>query len=476
MRENIIGRKEEQLLLERLYQSNKSEFIAICGRRRVGKTFLIREFFEEELVFSVSGLAEGNKKEQLKNFHQTLLRYDFSSSKEPEDWLDAFNMLIKYLSSLPKRRKVILLDETPWMDTPRSGFIMALEHFWNGWASAQRDIVLIVCGSATSWMMDKLINSKGGLHNRLTRHIFLNPFTLNETELFLETNGFRLSRYEIAECYMIMGGIPFYLSLLDASKSLAQNIDQLFFRAFGELRGEFSNLYAALFKNSDDYVKVVSALSEKMSGLTRTEIQTKTSLSSGGGLSSILNDLEICGFIKKTLRYNGKCKDNVFQLVDFFTLFHFRFIKGHSVRDTHFWTSIQRTSTFYNWAGNMFELLVASHTRQLKQKLGISGVLTDIYSWRTLNDENMPGAQIDLVIERQDRTVNICEIKFSEDEYLIDNEYDKILRRKMEAYRRYKISGKVSIQLTMITTYGLARGKYNGNVQNEVVLDDLFEP
>ena len=474
MKENIIGRKEEQRILGQLYHSKQSEFVAVYGRRRVGKTFLIREYFEKELVFSVSGLAEGNKKEQLKNFYQTLCRYDNSVQETPEDWLDAFNLLIHYLSALPDNRKVILLDEMPWMDTPRSGFITALEHFWNGWASARKDIVLIVCGSATSWMKDKLINNKGGLHNRLTRHIFLAPFTLCETEQMLEANGFNLSRYEIAEYYMIMGGIPFYFSLLEPSKSLAQNIDRLFFHPFGELRNEFLNLYAALFRNSEDYVKVVSALSEKTIGLTRSEIQEKAVLTSGGGLTEILDDLEVCGFIRKTLRYNGKRKDKVYQLIDFFTLFHFRFMKGAAMRDTQYWSTIQRTSAFYTWAGYMFELLVTSHVEQIKNKLGISGVLTDIYSWHVTATEETPGAQVDLVLERQDQTVSLCEVKFSEDEYRIDNECDKALRRKISVFRQSGISKRKSIQLTMITTFGLAPGKYNGSVQNEIVLDDLF--
>lgn len=474
MKENIVGRKEEQRILEDLYLSKQSEFVAVYGRRRVGKTFLVREFFEKELVFSVSGLAEGNKKEQLKNFYQTLCRHDCCPSTIPEDWLDAFNILIDYLNSLPEGKKVVLLDEMPWMDTPRSGFVTALEHFWNGWASARRDILLIVCGSATSWIKDKLINNKGGLHNRLTKYIFLAPFTLAETEQMLEANGFNLSRYEIAEYYMIMGGIPFYLNLLEPSKSLAQNIDKLFFHPFGELRNEFSNLYAALFKNSGDYIKVVSALSTKSIGLTRTEIQEKSSLTTGGGLTGILDDLEVCGFIRKCTRYNGRRKDNVYQLVDFFTLFHYRFLKGASIRDNRYWSSIQRTATFYTWAGYMFELLVVSHVNQIKSKLGISGVLTDIYSWRTMPTEENAGAQIDLVLERQDQTVNLCEIKFSEDEFLIDAEYDKVLRKKVSAFRHSGVPRRKSIQLTLITTYGLAPGKYNGSVQSEIVLDDLF--
>lgn len=475
MKENIIGRKEEQNILERVYHSKCAEFVAVCGRRRVGKTFLIREFYEEELVFSVSGLAQGNRNAQIKNFYQTLQRYDPSINSAPHDWLDVFHLLITYLSSLSVDRKVILLDEMPWMDTPRSGFIAALEHFWNGWASARKDIVLIVCGSATSWMMDKLINNKGGLYNRLTKRIFLEPFTLHETELLLESNGFHLSRYEIAECYMIMGGIPFYLNLLRSDKSLAQNIDLLFFNTRGELHDEFSNLYAALFKNSNDYVAVVSALSKKSGGMTRDEIQKMTGLSSGGGLTEILKNLDACGFIRKYNQYSDNLKDNLYQLTDFFTLFHFKFIKDHSMRDLHFWSSIQRTAVFYSWAGHTFELLVLAHISQIKQVLGISGVLTNTFAWRMNQTEESFGAQIDLVIDRQDQTINLCEIKYAEDEYLINADYEKTLRRKVDVFQRHAASPRKSLQLTMITTFGVAKGKYNGVYQNEIVLDDLFQ-
>ena len=469
----IVGRNAEKAELDKIFHSAKAEFLAVCGRRRVGKTFLIKEFFEKELVFSVSGLAKANTQKQIKNFYSTLKLYDSSFSEKPSDWLDVFNLLINYLNSLQQERKVILLDELPWMDTPKSGFISALEHFWNGWASSRRDIVLIVCGSATSWMMDNLINNHGGLHNRLTRQIFLEPFTLKETEQMLESSGFNLSRYEIAEYYMILGGIPYYMTLLNPGESVAQNIDRLFFKRNGELKNEFDNLYAALFNNSESYIKVASVLNSKRSGLTRNEIAEDAKILSGGTLTNILKNMESCGFIRKYKCHSLGKSQTVFQLVDFFSLFYFRFIQHETGNRTNYWGAIQGTQKFYAWAGLAFENVVLSHTEQIKQALGIRGIDSEEYTWRKDSNES-EGAQIDLLIDRKDNTVNLCEIKFCESIYELKAEEEMKLRNRISTLRSSLKKKTKSIQLTMITSFGVAKGKYSGIIQSQVTLDDLF--
>ena len=472
MRQNIIGRIEEKKLLDAIYHSARSEFVAVCGRRRVGKTFLIKEFFEKELVFHTSGVANSSKKEQISVFYRELQSRSMHALPSADNWMDIFFLLRKYLEGLGSQKKVILLDELPWMDTAKSGFIPALEYFWNVWASSRRDIVLIVCGSATSWMMDKLINSHGGLHNRLTHQIFLHPFTLAECEEFFISRNFHLSRYEIAEYYMVMGGTPYYLEALRPDISLSQNIDNLFFRANGALRNEFMNLYAALFKNSADYIEVVRALSGHREGLSRGELVRFTTLSSGGNLTIILNNLESCGFIRHYQTWMGKRSDHVlYQLVDFFTLFHFRFLEHQS--SEHQWSSIQGKPQFYTWAGLTFELLALQHTPQIKEALGISGIQTQEYAWR--GSDGSGSSQIDLLIERADQTVNICEIKYSLMEYEITKDYEAILRHKLATFMEATRMRKSAV-LTMITTYGVRQGKYTGIVQREVTLDDLFRP
>lgn len=470
MDEILIGRKKEKKLLTKIYHSNKSEFVAVYGRRRVGKTFLIREFFNENIVFQSSGLSDGGTKEQLKNFYKSVCRYDNTTPAIPVDWLDAFDLLINYLEKINIDRKVVFLDELPWMDTPNSGFITALEHFWNGWASARKDIVLIVSGSATSWMMNNLILNYGGLHGRLTQKIFLQPFDLDETNTFLKTKGINLSTYELAECYMIVGGIPYYLEFFDRSLSLAQNIDRLIFNPNGELYREFQAVYNSLFKKPDLYIKTVETLSRKAQGMTRNEIINSLKIKSGNALTSVLSDLEYCGFIRK---YNilKSQKNSVYQLTDFFTLFYFHFVEKSSFYNLQYWSNIQRSSEFYVWAGYTFEMLALQNIEKIKQKLGIAGVMTEVYAWRSKTSN--PGAQIDLVIDRNDNTINLCEIKFCESEFEIDKDYDHKLRNKITAFRS-ETQTKKTVQLTMITTHGLIQNMYSSTVQNEVLMEDLM--
>ena len=471
MKEQIIGRQREKDLLDKIYRSGRSEFVAICGRRRVGKTFLVKEFFEGEFVFQTSGLANEGSRRQIKAFYEDLLEYGLPRQpKRPTDWLEVFALLRELVKQSDKERKVIFLDELPWMDTPRSGFVSALEHFWNSWASGRHDIVLVVCGSATSWMMDKVINNHGGLHNRLTCQIFLEPFSLGECERFLQSRGFMFSRYDIAVCYMVLGGIPYYLDMLNAQLSLAQNIDQLLFKQNGQLSREFGNLYAALFKNSDDYVKVVEALSHRKAGLSRGEIMQATGIGSGNGLTVVLRNLESCGFIRQYQQYKASRKDKtIYQLMDFFTMFHFHFLAEKNVSN---WESLQGKSRFFAWAGVTFELLVAAHIGMVKKALGISGIETREYAWRCTDEEQ--GAQIDMVIERADNMVNLCEMKFSIAPFAIDKGYEMNLRNKMVRFMEYTERHK-SLQLTLVTTYGLARNAHASIVNNAVTLDNMFD-
>ena len=471
MKQNIIGREKEKVLLERVFHSDKAEFIAVCGRRRVGKTFLVKEFFEGQLVFQTAGLAHDRMSKQIKSFYQDLMECGLPrQAQPPKDWIDAFSLLRELIKQSTLERKVILLDEMPWMDTPRSGFVSALEHFWNAWASGRHDIVLVVCGSATSWMTDKLINNHGGLHNRLTCQLFLEPFTLGETEKFLQSRGFKLSRYDIAIGYMILGGIPYYWEMLDSTLSLAQNINQLLFRQNGSLSHEFSNLYAALFKNSEDYIKIVEALSRKKSGLSRGEIIEATSLRTGNGLTTMLNNLECCGFIRRYKNYKSSRRDStLYQLIDFFTLFYFTFLIDDKKHTN--WTAMQGTPSFYTWAGLTFELLALHHIDQIKSRLGICGVNTMEYAWRSITYDR--GAQIDLVIDRADNTINLCEMKFSVGVFTIDKDYEMSLRNKLARFMATAERQK-SIQLTFVTTFGIERNVHSGIVNNEVILDDLF--
>ena len=366
---------------------------------------------------------------------------------------------------------MVFIDEMPFLDTPCSNFVTALEHFWNDWGCTRNDLLFIVCGSATSWITKKLIKNHGGLHNRLTRKIYLKAFTLNEVQQYLKSNGINFGQREILECYMIMGGIPYYLSQLEKGKSLAQNVDEMFFQRKSKLYDEFDNLYASLFDNSDDYVKVVEAIGLKNRGLSRDEIITETGLANGGRLTRILDDLDNCDIIRKYDSFGNKERGALYQLTDFYTFFYFKFIKKHGNSDKGFWGTNINTPIHNAWAGYAFEQLCLYHYPQIEKKLGISGIYTQKSAWRSRQADN--GAQIDLVISRADHIINLCEVKYWSSPFTITKAYRQNLDNKVFSFMDE--TGKRAIHLIMITTFGLKQNEYSGIVQHEVVMEDLFE-
>jgi hypothetical protein len=418
-------------------------------------------------------MANTERKEQLKNFNRSLHKYGNMPYPPVNTWLEAFDQLIHLLShKKQKAKKVVFIDEMPWMDTQNSGFLQGLEFFWNSYVSAQHDILLIVCGSATSWMMNNLINNHGGLHNRVTRQIYLRPFTLAECADYFKIKNIAISRHQIVENYMIFGGVPYYLSLMRKEYSMAQNIDNLCFREEGELIEEFENLYASLFKRCENHVKIVEALSRKMQGLTRDEIIEHTKLTNGGGLTKTLNELDLCGFIRKYKGFKKKTRDSLYQLTDFFTLFYFNFMQNNKFDDKHYWTNFIENARHRAWSDYSFEQVCMAHIPQIKRKLGIAGVLTNVSSWRSKELER--GAQVDLVIERNDKVVNLCEMKFANSKFVIDKKYDEVLRYKLATFQD-ELNLRKAIRLTMITTYGLFHNEYWNDVQSEVTMENLFE-
>ena len=483
----ILNSYRERYYAERhdyLYHSKKAEFVAVYGRRRVGKTYLIKELFRDKMAFYHTGMSPIDSAgdnlllDQLKSFHNSLLRYGMEGEKQPETWLDAFFLLEKLLEDKDDgSRQVVFIDELPWMDTPRSGFLSAFEHFWNGWGSGRNNLMLIVCGSATNWIINKFFKQKGGLYNRANSKMFLKPFTLAETEQYLQKQGIEMERYDIAQVYMILGGIPYYLKQLEAGRPLADNIDNCFFKTNGKLWDEFENLYETLFAQSDIYIRIAEALASKRMGLTREEIIVVSKLPDNGALSRALKDLVKCGFVRAYTYYGRKTKTQTYQLADFYTLFYFRFIKDNYGQDEHFWTHILDNPKKNTWLGYSFEQLIKDHIEQVKKALGIASVLTQQSCWfieqRDLDDDTLSGAQIDLVIDRRDKAINLCEAKFYSGEFIIDKAYSLTLRNKAAAFKAATKTRK-SLVPTMITTFGIKRNMYSGNIQQEVTLDDLF--
>lgn len=467
----LIGRKEEIEKLTKAHSSEYSQFVTVYGRRRVGKTFFVRETFKYNFTFEHTGMNHTGMAGQLESWAVSM-RQSGMNVDAPKTWIEAFEQLMNLVSISPGRRKVIFIDEMPWLDTPKSGFLSALEHFWNGWASSRKDITLIVCGSATSWIMNNLIRNKGGLRGRVTTRIRIKPFTLAECEQYALSNRLGFSRKQVAECAMIMGGIPYYWSFLDREKSLAQNIDYLFFNEDGELHGEFNELYASIFKNPEAYIDVITKLGTKKVGMTREEL-TSFGVSENGKLSKVLQDLEECGFIRKYNAFGYTKKNAVFQLIDPFTLFYFKFMADNRMGDERFWSHSQASSVYNNWSGLAFERLCFSHINQIKQALGITGVISGICSWQVKSTENRKGAQIDLLIERGDNVIDLCEMKYTKEPFYITADYEENLQNKRSRFVEETGTDK-AVHLVMISASGVASNSYAGELQKVITLDDLF--
>lgn len=477
----MVGRIEEIRQLEKLYSSGRSEFVAVYGRRRVGKTYLVKEVFRDRLVFWHTGVSpydgDGGSlmEDQLRAFHYNLIRYGLEEKKCPDSWIEAFNMLGRLVESKTgDGKKVIFIDELPWMDTPRARFIPALENFFNDWVSKRDDIMLVVCGSATSWIEDKLIHSKGGLYRRLTDTIHLKPFSLAECREYYESQGIRMSDYDIAQSYMVMGGIPFYMSFLDRELSLAQNIDRLFFAEGAKLEDEFDLLLGSLFVNPEQYRSIIKFLARRHGGYTRTEIVQGTGLPDGGGLTQQLKALIASNFITKYVPFGEKKSKVHFKLSDSFCRFWLTFKESGKITDTEYWQHNSNSQALNVWRGIAFEELCLNNIRSIKKALEIGGVSTNESSLSVKCDDTREGSQIDLIIERADNVVNLCEMKFYNDEFKVTKEYNRKLNQRLNLVSELIPKRKV-VHMTLITTEGLAKNEYSGIFQKTITLDALFQ-
>lgn len=476
---NLIGRTEEIALLEEYFDSDKSELIAVYGRRRVGKTYLICETIGDRFDFDFTGRHKLAAKLQIAEFQKEINRLTSDKSGEAQDWFEAFDHLKEYLLGLKKNRVVVFLDELPWMDTAKSNFLAALSSFWNGWRSKKTYLKLYVCGSATTWMVDKFIGDRGGLYGRVSRPIYLAPFTLQETEQYLnEIKKMKYGRKLVLDTYMIFGGIPYYLDMLSNKKPLSENVDALLFANNAPLKTEFDFLFRSLFKDSTNYRRVVECLSTKMIGMTREDISENCKLT-GGELTKILNNLVACDFIRCYLSPGKKQRSKVYQLTDMFSLFYLRFVGKNAGLDEHYWTNLGKTGKKNTWAGYAFEQVCLNHIPQIKEKLGISGILSNVYAWSRRKFEDSDGTewnggQIDLIIDRNDDVMNICEMKYSADAYSISPQYAKDIKNRMAMFVASEKTRK-DIRCTFVTTFGVKRNPNSDIVASEVVLDDLFK-
>jgi AAA+ ATPase superfamily predicted ATPase len=468
----IIGRTPERLILAEALASAQPELVVLQGRRRIGKTFLVRNTYRDHIRFEITGMYRATLKEQLRNFHLTLSAHR-KKLPEPTDWLEAFQQLGTYINSLrTKEKKVIFIDEFPWLDGRRSRFLPTFSNFWNAFASKRNDLVVVICGSAASYMIQKIIRNKGGLHNRITRHVRLEPFRLSEVEQLLRHNKVQLTRHDILRLYMALGGVPYYLQMVQPGESTAQAIDRLCFRKDGPLRGEFGNVFASLFNHSENHERIVRALARLRKGMTRDQVARVSKVRTGGTLSKTLEELEMSGFIQRYAPYRGT-KDPLYRLSDEYAQFYLKFMEGARPTRGAYWTKLQGQPSFRAWAGFTFETICTKHVEEIKHGLGISGIHSVDGAWFAKGGTG--GAQVDLLIDRDDNVINLCEMKFRDGPFTIDAKYARELARKVESFRRSTGTRK-SILLTFITTYGLSPNAYSRQlVQQELAQGVLFQ-
>lgn len=471
----LIGREREVEELKTAYDSEYSQFIAVYGRRRVGKTFLVRETFHYHFTFQHSGIDQGTKSEQLVAFADSLKDAGLTLNVTPRNWLEAFGHLKDLIRGSNEAKKVIFIDELSWMDTHRSDLMKALENFWNGWASARKDIVLIICSSVTSWMIKKVIYHKGGLYHRLTLRLYLQPFSLAQCEEMAQAMNLGMRRFQILQAYMILGGVPFYWTFLKKGLSLAQNIDELFFSQEAVLGDEYHHLMDSLFKEPQDYVKIVQALAEHQYGMTREALLKATGLNGSGHFTDKLDELEKCGFIRVYEPFANKKKECLYQLIDCLAVFHYHFLSGRK-KDPHFWSNQINTPRLNAWNGLAFERVCLMHIEQMKKALGIMGVLTNACSWICRKDpeKGIHGSQIDLLLERKDQVVNLMEMKYAAVPYVLTEKDWEALERKRNDL--YAATGTTyAVHLTAVSPFGLENNSYAKDIQGVVTLDHLFQ-
>ncbi len=476
MAPTLIGREKEMRILKDALASPNPEMVAVIGRRRVGKTFLIKKAYEKRIDFEITGIRDVSNDVQLQNFslHLTKQSGAIVPIAKPKNWLEAFYLLTIYLESKDSTQKqVVFIDELPWFAKAKSGFLAGLSYFWNSWA-VNRNIVLVICGSAASWMIQKVVKNTGGLHNRITKRINLKPFTLSETERYLLSRSIQLDRYQIVQLYMAMGGIPYYLKEVTKGKSIVQLIDDICFSDTGLLREEFNDLYPALFENAHRHIAIVRALAQKKQGMSRSEIIKLSKSPNGGSLTKTLEELEQSGFISSYYPFGKKKKDKLFRLTDEYSLFYLKFIEKTKHNGTDIWQHFSQTQTYKIWSGYAFESICIKHLPQIKNALSIAGVYSEASTFFKKGTSTEKGTQIDLLLDRNDHIIHIFEIKFYNTKFTISKAYAKTLREKMTIFKETTKTPK-HLFLTMITTYGVSPNEHSiGLVDQVLVLNDLF--
>ena len=467
----FIGRRREQADLEEYCRSGKAELVCVYGRRRAGKTYLVDNTFSNKLAFAVTGAEDKRTPTQLKVFSGALKRFGDRGHSAPRDWFEAFDRLRALLESDSVTRgygrRIVFLDEFPWLAGKRSDFLVAFADFWNSWASKHDDLMVIICGSATSWIVRNIFENSGSMYNRVTRRVFVAPFNLRETEMSIESMGLGWSRDTVLKAYLVFGGLPYYLDMLDRRLSLAQNIDELCFDVRAPLRDEVPRLMEATLADSPLHREILGLLSRTKAGMHRTSIAESVG-DNGNNLKRSLDDLEKCGYIRRYHNPYEKYHPAIFQLVDPFLLFAFRFMGDHPLKS---WVEFEGSPAYYAWRGNAFEMACLNHIPQIKRALGIAAVETECFPWASCSSS--PGAQIDLVIERKDSVTDLCEMKYTDGPYSMTEGDAEALERKRSVFRQESGTDN-AVHLALVSANGFRANAHSGGIAVAVTADDLF--
>lgn len=484
--ESIIGRTFEKEELQEAYDSKRAELIAIYGRRRIGKTYLIRNFFKakKSVYFQITGVYQGALETQLARFAKAIGEtfYYGATLQPPVSWMEAFEQLTKAIALVPKNKKVVVFfDELPWLATRKSGILSALEYFWNCYWSDDKRLKIIVCGSAASWIIKNIIKNRGGLHNRVTRKLRLLAFNLKETYGYLKHMGYAYNFQQCLKLYMVMGGIPFYLNNLKKSYSIDQNVDRLFFNSTGLFFNEFDEIFSSLFDNSKQYKDLVMLISKHKSGISRKMLDESGVLSGRGGrLSQRLEDLEDAGFITSYTPFAHKKLGTFYRISDEYCYFYLKWIEPIKAKleqeNTTAWKRVLNTPEYFGWLGYVFENVCYKNIVSIKKALYIDETaLTSPWSYRPRKGSAELGAQIDLLFDRADNAITLCEIKYSDQPFVIDKKYSEILQQKVRVFKE-KTRAKKQLFLALITANGVKNNMYAEALLNgSVKLEDFFK-
>jgi AAA+ ATPase superfamily predicted ATPase len=456
-----IAREKEAHILDRLWDSTEAELVALYGRRRVGKTFLVRSILGQRIpFFELTGVKDGSTRLQLDNFAKVLSRvfYPGISVAPPKTWHQAFDMLVAAIDARPPDEKTtIFLDELPWLASPRSGLLQALDHAWNAELSRRPKVRLIACGSAASWMMKNVINAKGGLYNRVTRRVHLRPFSMLEAAAYLKSRGVRFTPMQMITTYLALGGVPYYLRLIEPELSAMQALHAVCLAPEAPLSDEFDRVFASLFEHDHEHQKIVKELAKHRYGVERKKLVKLLGKRSGGRLSNRMTELEASGFIRAFTPYGKDTRDTYYRLVDEFTLFCLRWMipvtrKGGGYTASG-WQSQIRQPSWHSWAGYAFEGVCLKHADVLQDLLAFSEVPSQVGTWRHVprggRDGN--GAQIDLLYDRDDGVLSLCEVKYRDGEYALDRGAARSLMHKLDVFQR-RMKPRKRISLSLITS------------------------